>query len=187
MSWERQIEVTGGKIWSQSTDQEDVYRLEGIVECGEEYLVWFTKLRYPDIDGRLLGLPDGQELHVAQTGTEPTSTLSVGPRIVPIREAAPPNFLALCHRLLAPSPRKKWHGYACEISLRIAGGAHLDNVLIRDEPDVRDQVGSIQFMHLQPPPTLIGHHKHVSFTSREMIELVLKLDYGWPLPYEASR
>ena len=187
MSWQQQLDVTGGKICSHSTEEEDVYRLEGIVECAEEYLVWFQKLRYPDAHRRLLGLPDGQELHVARGQAEPTSTLRLGPRVLPIEEAQPPDFHALCERLLAPSPGEKWHGYACEISLRIAGGAHVDCVLIRDEPDVRDQIGFVQFMHMQPPLTLIGHRKHISFTSREMSKLVLKVHYGWPLPYNASQ
>ena len=187
MSWVQEMQVTGGRMWSQSTEEEDVYSLEGILECGEEYLVWFQKVGYPDGDRRLLGLPDGQELHVVQAKAEPTSTLSVGPRIFPIEEAQPGDFLALCHRLLAPSPGEEWHGYACEISLSLTRGVHVDRILIGDEPDLRDQIGSIQFMHLQPPLDLIGHHKHISFTSREMVELVLKLDYGWPLPYEASR
>lgn len=186
MSWQQQLDVTGGRIWSYSTKEEDVYRLEGIVECAEEYLVWFQKLRYPDAHRRLLGVPDAQELLVIPAQAEPASTLRLGPRVLPIEEAQPADFLALCERLLAPSPGKKWHGYACEISLRIADGAHVDRVLIRDEPDARDQVGSVQFMHMQPPLTLIAHRKHLSFTSREMVELVLKLDYGWPLPYEDS-
>lgn len=186
MSWQKELQVSGGQMWLRPTEEEDVYNVAGIVESGEEYLIWFQKLRYPDEASQLSSLSVAEKFRVVAEETEPMSTLRLEPRILPIEGPQPPDFLALCERLLAPSPGEKWHGYTCEISLRIARGAQVDHVLIRDHLYVEHQGDFVEFMHMQSPLTFIAHEKRFSFTSREMVQLVLMLKHGWPLPHEAS-
>ena len=185
MTWERQLPISGGDVWIRPTEEENVYSVEGLVESGEEYLIWFQRLRCPDPGCQLSSLSLPNKYPVAADGASDPCTLSLGPRILPVEGSQPASFLSLCERLLAPLPRDKWHGYVCALSLRIGARTPVNGV-IQDSFHGGHQGDFVEFMHMQEPLTLIAHRKRRSFTSREIVELVLGQVRGWPLPLEAG-
>ena len=185
MTWDKELPVSGGDLWIRSTDEEDVYSTEGVVASGKEYLIWFQRLRCPDTGGHLLGLSLPYKYPIAAHSAEAPCTLSLGPRLQPVEGPQPTSFLALCERLLAPLPQEKWHGYVCTLSLRIGASTPINGV-IQDSFHGGHEADFVEFMHMQEPLTLIAHRERRSFTSREMVELVLSLMRGWPLQNEAN-
>ena len=184
MSWQQELTLMGGYVSIHQTEEEDIYKVEGVVESGEEYLIWFQRLQYPDAERRLSNLSLPQMLH--GDGVQPPWSLTLAPRILPTKGPQPTSFLALCDRLLAPQPREEWHGYVCQLSLQIAPASQVQ-VVISDRLNEPHEGDFVEFMHMQEPLTFIAHRKRFSFTSREMVELVLRLKHDWPLPYQASQ
>jgi hypothetical protein len=186
MSWEKELPISRGDVCIRPTEEQNVFSVEALVESGDEYLIWFQRLRCPDHQRQLEAFSVATKLRVAKPGTHPMCSLRLEPRILPVNGSQPASFLALAKRLLAPQQGEGWHGYLFTLSLELSPGSQVPAV-VSDRLNEPHEGDFVEFMHMQDPLTLIAHREQRSFTSREIVELVLRLMRSWPLEVEANQ
>jgi hypothetical protein len=170
-SWAQRLSVTGGQLRFSRLGEEHTYRysVEGVLVCGDEFLIGFKQHDYFNLDVKQpgsLGVTGG---HIELRRGKPKLEVAC---------AAPGRFVDLCQTLLAPLPGEESQGYIF-LAIPEFDGHPLDKKIYVKDTDYPESF--VEFAHLLDEPlVLVTHSNRYSFDSATE----LKGQFGnrwWPL------
>ena len=176
MSWLRELEVTGGRVWFKPGEEENRYTVEGLLECVEPFKIWFQ-----DIDRTIpFADPESSASHrVLEGHCALESRLDPG-------ITQPSDLLELWQRLLSPQADEGegWYGYVFSAHLPLQMGETLA-VGFRDTTYWGRNGTFVEFARFEEPYALVAHERYRVFgVPPEEFDVILRRKSGWPLQEE---